>query len=166
MIIIEHPSLPLFGSRLVRQREAVECAAQVLLKLWSMTNAPAPTELSCAPLPQSGRAEASDLVTAQLAAAVELRCGGKARLTDTSQVQLDDPNGRAWAGQVYVFELDDRERTRRAYAWPTKIEAGLASGIHVVLHLPSIMSPTDAVMRVLGARRRSAAETGPSPRSG
>lgn len=122
-----------------------------------MTNAPAPTEPTYASLSQVGGAEVSDLVTGQLAAAVEVRCGGKAYLADTSEVRLDDCNGAAWVGHVYVFDLQDHDHRRRAYAWPTAVEGGVAMGIHVVLHLPSIMSATDAVMRVLGGRRRTPA---------
>ncbi len=122
-----------------------------------MTNAPAPTEPNYASPSQVGSAEVSDLVTGQLAAAVELRCGGKAYLADTSEVRLDDCNGAAWVGHVHVFDLQDHNHRRRAYAWPTAVHGGVATGIHVVLHLPSIMSPMDAVMRVLGGRRRAPA---------
>lgn len=97
----------------------------------------------------------SDVVTGQLAAAVELRCGGKAFLVDSSEVRLH--GGLAWVGRVYVFDVQDHDHSRRAYAWPTAISGGIATGIHVVLQLPSIMSPADAVTRVLGGRRRTAA---------
>lgn len=122
-----------------------------------MTNALAPTEPTHASPSQVGSAEMSEVVTGQLAAAVELRCGGKAHLAGASEVRLDDGESAGWVGHVYVFDLQDRDRRRRAYAWPTEVKAGVACGVHVVLHLPSILSPMDAVMRVLGGRRKAPA---------
>lgn len=109
--------------------------------LQSARDAEAPEEQVC------------DSVTIKLAAAVEDRFGGKASLNCIELVRVEDAAGGVFETSVRVFDLASQDKLRRAYAWPTSIDGDKAVGVRVVMHLPSIATPQEAVMRTLGSRK-------------
>ena len=100
----------------------------------------------------------ADALAERLAAAVEVRCGGKASLNHVQQVHLDLEDGAIWDGVIHVFDLDRHQTAQRVYAWPSAI-GGRTPSIHVVLHSFSIESAQDAARRTLFGRRQSAPST-------
>lgn len=86
---------------------------------------------------------------AELSAAVERRCGGKARLNHTAPVRIELRSGRSWDGLVFVFDLFDLPMCRRAYVWQDPARGARSGRIHVVMHLPTIGSAEEAVRRTL-----------------
>lgn len=118
-----------------------------------MTDVPAGPELMCARQTEALAGQVCDPVTVQLAAAVEDRLGGKASLAGIELVRVENPAGDVIETSVHVFDLASQDKLRRAYAWPTSVDGDKAAGVRVVMHLPSIATPQEAVMRTLGGRK-------------
>ena len=50
-----------------------------------------------------------------------------------------------WEGEVYVFDLKGHRTASVCYAWSSAIEGSKKQKFYVVLHVPPITSPLEAV---------------------
>ena len=51
----------------------------------------------------------------------------------------------AWKGDVHVFDLKDHPTASRCYAWSSAIEGSKKRRFYVVLQVPPVTSPVEAV---------------------
>ena len=77
---------------------------------------------------------------------VEARHGGTATLAQTVPIDKSYGGLPIWRGAVYIFDLEaSPSGAPRAYAWIAVSLDGQEVQTVVVLHLPPILSPVDAV---------------------
>jgi hypothetical protein len=98
-----------------------------------------------------------DPVLCELKRHVEHMHGGSARLVRCVPIKETFRGGTVWEGIVYVFDLEGHSKATRAYAWSSPVKGSTKRHFVVVLHVPPIASPTDAVRAAVVAEDRRAA---------
>jgi hypothetical protein len=91
----------------------------------------------------------------QLKRAVETQHGGTATLARAVPVKETFEGQTAWEGVVHVFDLEGHPMATRAYAWSSPIEGSPKCRFFVVLGIPPIKSPLDAVRAAIVQESRA-----------
>jgi hypothetical protein len=66
------------------------------------------------------------------------------KLVEVLPVEVRRADGRAWRGNVHIFELRGHPTARRCFVWPQATDDTITV-VHAVLERPPITSPEDAV---------------------
>lgn len=90
----------------------------------------------------------------ELKTVVERQHGGKARFVQSVPVSEEFEGKTVWEGTVHVFDLENHPKANRAYAWSSAVE-GSKRRFFVVLHLPPITSPKQAVRAAIVQEHRT-----------
>jgi hypothetical protein len=90
----------------------------------------------------------------QLKRAVESQHGGNASFVQSVPIKETHNGQTVWEGVVYVFDLTDHPKARRAYSWSSPIEGSDKRRFFAVLHMGPIKSPADAVRAAIVAEQR------------
>ena len=69
----------------------------------------------------------------------------KATFKDIIEVRESFEDESVWAGDVYVFDLEDHPKAKIAYAWSSPIKGSNNRQFYAVLHIPPVQSAQDAV---------------------
>ena len=95
---------------------------------------------------------------AELQHAVETQHRCHASLAYVESVSEEFAGEVVWHGSVHVFDIDGHARAKRAYAWSSPIEGSNKRRFFVVLQIPPINTPSDAVRVAIVAENRSKQE--------
>jgi hypothetical protein len=79
---------------------------------------------------------------------VERRHGCQAALREVVGIVEQLEGERVWQGKVYVFDLIGHPHASVAFAWKESVAGDPTAAMHVVLGIPPIDSPMDAVRHV------------------
>ena len=89
----------------------------------------------------------------ELKAVVERLCDCQASFLEDVVVVEKTSKETAWSGKVSVFELEDHPQATRAYAWSSPIEGSEKRRCRVVLNIPPVNSPEEAVRASIVAEK-------------
>lgn len=94
--------------------------------------------------------------------AVESQHHCHAHFVQTVPVHEEFQGQTVWDGVVHVFDIEDRPKATRAYAWYSAIGGSDKRRFFAVLQLGAIRSPLDAVGAAIVAEHRTARGAGDS----
>jgi arginine utilization protein RocB len=96
----------------------------------------------------------AEVQVSQLKQAVESQHGCTAELVQAVPVKETFGGKAVWEGIVHVFKIYGHPKAHQAYAWSSPIEGSDKRRFFVVLHVPPITSPVEAVRAAIVAENR------------